>query len=294
MILVFGGGGQLASELVQLAAAERLPLTSLSHAEADITNADAVARALADHRPTLAVNTAAYNAVDRAENEREAAMQANAVGPAILAQACAASRVPLVHISTDYVFDGKKDGAYRETDAINPLSLYARSKADGERAVRRLWPHHLIIRTAWLYGVYGTNFLKTMLRLVAERDELTVVADQTGSPTGTLDLARGILIAARAIQSGTGQWGTYHLAGTGTATRHAFTERIVTAQRPFSGRAPRVKPVATADFPTPARRPRNSALDSGKFAATFGFRARDWREAVDETVAALFEARAPA
>ena len=294
MILVFGGAGQLGRELVQLAAAGGIPLTALARAEADISDADAVARALRDHRATVVVNGAAYNAVDRAESERAAAALANAVGPAILAQACAAARVPLVHISTDYVFDGKKDGAYRETDPINPLSVYARSKADGEKAVRRLWPHHIIIRTAWLFGVHGGNFLKTMLRLAAERDELTVVADQTGSPTPSEDLARGILLAVRSIESGGGLWGTYHLAGTGAATRHAFAERIVAAQRPFSGRAPRVTPIASADFPTPARRPRNSALDSSKFAAAFGFRARDWREAVDQTVAALFAAKAPA
>jgi dTDP-4-dehydrorhamnose reductase len=294
VILIFGAGGQLGRELIDLAAADGTPLAGLSHAQADITDADSIGRAVRDSRPTLVVNAAAYNAVDRAESEPQAAVKANAVGPAMLAQACAAVRVPLIHISTDYVFDGKKSGAYRETDPVNPLGVYARSKSEGEKAVRRLWPHHLILRTAWLYGVHGANFLKTMVRLASERDELNVVADQTGSPTATFDLASGILAAALAIQRGGGQWGTYHLAGTGAATRHAFAERIVSAQRRFSGRAPRVNAVSSSDFPAAARRPKNSALDSSKFAAAFGFRARDWREGVDATVAALFEAKAPA
>jgi dTDP-4-dehydrorhamnose reductase len=288
LIVVFGGEGQLGRELAGLAAATDTPLTAFDHLETDITDRESVARALASAGPSVAINAAAYNAVDRAESDLDAAMRINAEGPRVLATACAASGVRLIHVSTDYVFDGEKTEPYREDDAVHPLGAYGRSKAAGEDAVRETAPEHLIVRTAWLFGVHGGNFLKTMVRLAGERDALSVVADQHGTPTSTLDLARGLLTAASAIQRGARPWGTYHLAGSGVTTRYAFASRIVTAQARFTGRAPRIDPVATADYPTPARRPRNSALNSEKFSETFGFRGVDWRDSVDRTVAALF------
>src|SRR5262249_52287125 len=157
------------------------------------TEPTAVRRAIADSRPSLVVNAAAYTAVDRAEGEVEAARRANALGPAVVAKACADAGIPLIHISTDYVFDGGKRTPYRENDAIAPLGVYGRTKAEGEAAVRELQPYHVILRTAWLYGLDGRNFLKTIMRLAAERDELRVVADQHGSPTAAVDLADAIL-----------------------------------------------------------------------------------------------------
>jgi dTDP-4-dehydrorhamnose reductase len=240
------------------------------------------------------INAAAYNAVDRAEREAEAAMRVNARGPAVVATACAAAGAALFQVSSDYVFDGKKTGAYREDDPIAPLGAYGRSKAAGEEAVRQACPTHLIVRTAWVFGVHGANFVKTMVRLAAERDHLDVVADQRGSPTWTFDLARALLAAARLVAGGERPWGTYHFAGSGETTRHGMACRIVAAQRPFTGRSPRVNAIASADYPTPAARPANSVLDSAKFARTFGVRAADWRDAVDRTVAGLFAAKTPA
>jgi dTDP-4-dehydrorhamnose reductase len=287
LILVFGGGGQLASELVEMAAADGTALTAVTWQQADITDPAQVARAIDDARPSLVVNAAAYTAVDKAESEPGLAMAVNADGPGVVAAACAAAGVPLVHVSTDYVFDGEKAGPYREDDPIAPLGVYGRSKAAGESAVRESWSRHLILRTAWLYGIYGSNFLKTMLRLAAERDELNVVADQRGSPTSTADLARAILVAAAALRRGAAPWGTYHVTGAGETTWHGFASRIVEAQAPVTGRHPRVNPITTAEYRTAARRPRNSVLDCSRFAATFGYRAPDWTVSVDRTVAAL-------
>jgi dTDP-4-dehydrorhamnose reductase len=225
--------------------------------------------------------------VDRAEAEEEEAFRANALGPEILARACAAAGRPLIHISTDYVFDGSKSGAYQESDPVAPLGVYGRSKLAGEEAIRRHLPQHVIVRTSWVYGVYGANFLKTILRLAGERDELRIVADQSGCPTSTADLAEGLLVAAQALREGRAVPGTYHFAGTGVTTWHGFASRIVEAQSPFTGRFPSVMPLRTEEYPTPAQRPANSELDSSLFGHTFGYTARPWQTAVDTTVAGL-------
>jgi len=285
--VVFGGTGQLGQDLSATAARDGVALAAIDRAEADITDRAAVARVIAERRPTLVVNAAAYNAVDKAEREPDAAMGTNAEGAGVVAEACAGADVPVVHLSTDYVFGGEKAGAYDEDDPVGPLSAYARSKAEGEAAVRRRAPRHLIIRTAWLFGVHGANFVKTVLKLAAERDALTMVADQHGSPTASADCARAILAAAAAIAGGGAPWGTYHFAGPTPATPHAMAERVVAAQAPFTGRAPAVEPVTSAAYGAAARRPRNSVLDSSRFAAAFGIGASRWEEAVDRTVAEL-------
>jgi dTDP-4-dehydrorhamnose reductase len=290
-ILLFGAGGQLGRELSALAAERGIPLVGLTRTEGDITNAAAVAAALQAHRPALVVNAAAYTAVDRAESDTLAAYAVNAEGPAILAEATAAAGVPLLHISTDYVFDGSKPGPYLESDAVTPLGVYGASKAEGEASLRALQPRHVILRTAWVYGIHGANFLKTMLRLAGERDVLRVVADQRGCPTATRDLAEAILAVHAALLAGAEPWGTYHFAGQGETSWHGFAEAIVEAQARFSGRRPVVEAITTADYPLPARRPANSVLDSSRFAATFGYRARPWQERVNEVVASLMAQR---
>ncbi|MEO8667030.1 MAG: dTDP-4-dehydrorhamnose reductase [Bauldia sp.] len=285
---MFGAGGQLASELATTATAEGVALKGVRRETADITVSEQIARAMAETGPSLAINAAAYNLVDKAESEPGRAMAVNGDGPGMLAAACVAAGVPLVHISTDYVFDGEKTGPYREDDPVAPTGAYGRSKAAGEAAVRDAMPDHLILRTAWLFGIHGSNFLKTVLRLAAERDAIDMVADQVGSPTSTRDLARAILIAAEAIDRGTAQWGTYHVAGSGAASRHDFASRIVEVQARFTARRPRVNPVMGARLPAAARRPKNSVLDSAKFATVFGFHAADWRSEVDRVVTQLF------
>jgi dTDP-4-dehydrorhamnose reductase len=287
VILVFGGNGQLGRELARMARERRIPFCALPRAQADISDAQAVAEAFAAHSPTVVVNAAAYTKVDLAEREPEAAMLGNAKGPQVLAQACARSGIPLVHVSTDYVFDGAKTAPYVEDDPIAPISAYGRSKAAGEAAVRATAPCHLILRTAWVYSEFGSNFLKTMLRLARERDELRVVADQHGSPTSTRDLANAILTAAPRLLNDPDLAGTYHFTGAGITSWHGFGERIVAAQAPFTGRNPKVVPISTEEFPAPARRPKNSALDCTHFTRSFGVAPRPWQDETDAVVRAL-------
>jgi dTDP-4-dehydrorhamnose reductase len=286
VILVFGHG-QLGQELARTARARNVPLVALTHAEADIAEQAAVESALARHRPSLVVNAAAYTKVDGAETEVDAARRGNEIGPGVVARACAAADVPLVHVSTDYVFDGTKEGAYVESDPIVPLGVYGRTKAAGEAAVRETLREHVILRTSWVYGEFGHNFLKTMLRLAAAKDELRVVADQRGCPTSTHDLADAILRLAPRLTAREDIWGTYHFAGTGATTWHGFASRIVAAQAPLTGRKPRVTAIPTAEYPMPAQRPANSELDCGLFAQTFGFRARPWEQETDAIARAV-------
>ncbi|MGF9759442.1 dTDP-4-dehydrorhamnose reductase [Microvirga sp. 0TCS3.31] len=287
MILVFGSGGQLGQELIGLARGGNVPLSGLTRAQADIADPAQVERALAEIRPRVVLNAGAYTKVDRAETDEVAAFEANATGPEVLAKACAAANLPLIHVSTDYVFDGSKTGAYRESDPVAPLGVYGRSKLAGEDAIRHHLPQHVIVRTSWVYGVYGANFLKTILRLAGEREELRIVADQRGCPTATADLATGLLAVARALGEGRAVSGTYHFAGTGVTTWHGFAARIVAAQTSFTGRAPAVVAIRTEEYPTPAERPANSELDSSLFSRTFGYTARAWHDAADATVAQL-------
>jgi dTDP-4-dehydrorhamnose reductase len=291
-LLVFGASGQVGRELLGLAQQRRIAAIGLSRADADITDSVAVRAALAAHRPAAVINTAAYTAVDRAENEPQLAHAGNALGPAVLAEACAAAGVPLVHLSTDYVFDGTKQGAYVEDDAIRPIGVYAQTKAEGEALARAVQPHHLILRTAWVYGAHGHNFLKTILQLAKERDELRIVADQIGCPTATADIAEAILALAPRLIADKTVSGTYHFVGSGRTTWHGFAREIVQRQRPFTGRNPSVTPISTAEFPTPAARPMNSILDCSRFREAFGYVARPWTERTGEVVTALLAARA--
>ena len=283
-ILLFGAGGQVGREVSALAAARGLDLTGRDHAALDICDPAALARTLERERPGVVINAAAYTAVDKAESEPELAGRINAFAPGLIAERCARYRIPVVHISTDYVFDGTKSGPYVESDPIAPLGVYGRSKAAGEAAVRAGIEQHVIVRTAWVYGAHGNNFLKTMLRLAGERDRLTVVADQHGCPTATYDLACALLAAAAAAAKGEARWGTYHFAGTGVTSWHGFACEIVAAAAPFTKRQPEVAPIATADYPTAARRPRNSELASDLFERTFGIRAALWAERTRQVV----------
>lgn len=288
-ILVFGAGGQLGSELVGRASPKDISFHFVRRADAYIDDPGAVRRAMQLAHPSLVLNAAAYTNVDQAEVERDQAFRANGEGPKVLAQACAERNIPLVHISTDYVFDGNKTAAYVESDATGPIGVYGQSKLAGEIAVTTTIPHHVILRTSWVFGIYGRNFLKTMLKLAAERDELRVVADQRGCPTSTADLVDAIVAIAPRLIAGENVWGLYHFACPPPTTWHGFATEIVDAQAAFTGRRPAVVPIKTQDYPTKATRPQNSELDTSKFFSTFGFRARDWRERTREAVAALRE-----
>jgi dTDP-4-dehydrorhamnose reductase len=281
-LLVTGARGQLGRELALRAPRRGLAVVALPHAELDIGDREATARAIAAHRPDVVVNAAAYTAVDRAESEPGPAFAVNEDGPRHLARACAARGAPLIHVSTDYVFDGRKAGAYGEDDPVAPINVYGASKEAGERALRAAHEAHVILRTSWVYAAHGGNFVRTMLRLAGERDTLSVVADQHGCPTAAGDLAEAGLDVAQRLLDGQRSFGTYHFAGRGIATWHELAEAALELCLPEGRTRPRVLPVPATAFPRPARRPANSALDCARIEAVFGIRPRPWREALAE------------
>src|SRR6266404_1033325 len=225
-LLVLGAGGQVGRELCRREWPAGYRLAAFDRGDIDITREDSIAAGMRRERPDMVINAAAYTAVDRAESEPAAAWAVNCTGPAQLAAACREAAVPLIHISTDYVFDGSKHGPYREDDPVNPLGVYGRSKEAGDRAVREGLPEHVIVRTAWVYSAQGHNFVRTMLRLAADRPVLRVVADQIGSPTSAADAAAAIATIVQRLAVGDRNWGTYHFAGGGAVTWHGFAEAI--------------------------------------------------------------------
>ncbi|WP_374012114.1 dTDP-4-dehydrorhamnose reductase [Pseudoxanthomonas koreensis] len=256
---------------------------------ADLADPDALAALVARQVPDAVVNAAAYTAVDQAEDDREAAFRINAEAPAALARACAAASIPLVHYSTDYVFDGRGSRPYREDDPTAPLGVYGASKLAGEDAVRAAGGRHLVLRTAWVYAAHGRNFLRTMLRLGAEREELGVVADQVGTPTPAALVAdASARMLAQALGDATLR-GTWHVVADGQTSWHGFAEAIF-AEAVAAGlllRAPRVRPITTADYPTPARRPAYSHLDTARLRTDFGIDPPHWRAGLQQVVARL-------
>lgn len=274
-VLVVGAGGQVGRALCTHRRAGLGEIVGLTRGDLDITDLAEVRRAL-DARPFSAVvNAAAYTAVDKAESDAAAAFAINRDGPRNLAVAAAERDIPLLHISTDYVFDGTRDGAYRETDPTGPTGVYGASKLAGEEAVRAAQPHHVILRTSWVYAASTGNFVATMLRLAAERPELRVVADQRGGPTEATAIARALLTIVERLGEGR-PWGTYHFSGAPAVTWHGFAQAIVARAAPRLRQVPQVTPIRTADYPTPARRPANSVLDCGKIEAQFGIGQPDW------------------
>ena len=292
-ILVFGASGQIGREVYRAAWPPRYAILPLDRKAVDITKSAAVSAMLARETPDLVINLAAYTAVDRAESEPEAAWAANCAGAAHIAGACDESATPLVHLSTDYVFDGRKTGPYREEDAVGPLGVYGRSKEAGERAVRAAVARHMILRTAWVFGAYGANFVKTMLRLAAERPVLRVVADQRGCPTAAADIAAALMVIAAHIERGEAKWGTYHFVGAGAASWHSFAQAIFDQAAPQLAACPQVEPITTEQYPTPARRPMNSVLDCRKIEEVFGILSPPWRTALATVIRELLDRTPP-
>jgi dTDP-4-dehydrorhamnose reductase len=286
-LLISGAAGQVGRELCRAAWPVGVRLSTSDADSLDITDAAAVDAVFARERPDLVVNAAAFTAVDRAESETDAAFAINRDGPALLAAACCAASIPLIHISTDYVYDGAKSGPYTEDDPVNPLGVYGSSKAAGDGAVREALPEHVILRTAWVYSVHGHNFVKTMLRLGAERPSLRVVADQVGSPTSAADIAAAIVTIAGRIAAGGGRWGTFHLTNAGAVSWHGFAEAIFELAAPWRGKPPEIAAIATAEYPLPARRPANSVLDCGRIDAAYGIVPRPWRDALADVIREL-------
>jgi dTDP-4-dehydrorhamnose reductase len=286
-LLLTGADGQVGWEL-RRTLAPLGPVVALRRPELDLADADALRAVLRAHRPSAVVNAAAYTAVDRAESERALAFAVNAVAPGVLAEEAARLGVPLVHYSTDYVFDGTKGAPYTEDDPVAPLGAYGEGKLAGDEAVRRAGGPRLVFRTSWVYAARGHNFLRTMLRLAHEREELRVVADQIGVPTPARLVAEvtAQLLARHATQHGfalPGETsGVYNVAARGATTWHAFAAAIVALDpRRAHQRCRAVVPIATADFPTPARRPAYSVLDPTRLERTFGLRMPEWREGLE-------------
>lgn len=288
-LLVIGQSGQLARRLAEIGRTTPHRIDCLGRPGLDVTNPEDIRRALASRSHRMIVNCAAYTAVDRAEAEPSEADRINRIGAANVAAAAAEADVPLVHVSTDYVFDGRKPTPYAETDPVGPLSVYARSKEAGEREVRAGHERHVILRTSWLYGPTGENFVSAMLRLGRERPALGIVADQYGSPTSGRDLAAAILMIAQQIDHHRrGPYGTFHYCGAGAVSRYDFARAIFEEAARHGYRPPDLQPIATADYPTPARRPANSALDCARIAATYDIVQRPWRDSLAECIAEMF------
>lgn len=279
-IAVTGTQGQLARSLEERAAADPgITLICLGRPELDLLRPESIAPALATCRADIVVNAAAYTEVDKAESEPDEARLVNCEGAAAVASAAHALGLPVIQISTDYVFDGEAQDPYSETAPTNPVSVYGSSKLAGERAVAAANPRHIIVRTAWVYSPFGKNFVKTMLRLAGERESFSVVDDQIGNPTSALDLADGVLAAARTVlKPGFDAWGIYNIAGTGATSWAGFARHVLEESRAASGPFAEIVPIPGSEFPTIASRPANSRLDTGKAEAAFGFRSPDWRD----------------
>lgn len=289
-ILVTGGSGQLAQALAE--AAGTRPLRVVGRPACDFDRIAALPGLLAEARPTLVVNAAAYTAVDRAESDAAAAWRANRDGPAVLAAWCGAAGIPLIHVSTDFVFDGTKGAPYTEADTPNPTSVYGASKLAGEQAVLAACPQAIVLRTSWVYAARGRNFVLTMLNLASTRDRLRVVADQRGCPTAAPDLAEAILgIADTIAREG---WqprfaGLFHAAGGGETTWHGLASAAIRRAGPYGQKQPEaIEAITSAEFPTPVKRPADSRLDCGRLAHVFGLRLPPWEAALDRTLARIF------
>jgi dTDP-4-dehydrorhamnose reductase len=293
-ILVTGKNGQVGFELLR-ALAPLGEVVAVDHTECDLADAEAIRALVRRVAPDVIVNPAAYTAVDKAETDRDTAFAVNAGAPGVLGEEAARLGALVVHYSTDYVFDGRKDGSYAETDRPDPQSVYGSTKYAGEQALAAANPRHLILRTSWVVGAHGGNFAKTMLRLAAERDRLSVVADQFGAPTSAALLAdlTAQLVRQHAREAAQGfPYGTYHVTGSGATSWYDYA-RFVIAEATAAGKALKVgadavKPLTTADYPTPARRPANSRLDTRHFSSTFGLRLPPWQESVRHVLQQIF------
>lgn len=293
-ILLTGANGQVGFEL-RRALAVLGQVKGIDVADCDLRDSAAIRRMVEDSHPDVIAHPAAYTAVDKAESERSDADAINAQAPRVLAEEAERIGALMVHFSTDYVFDGEKAGAYTEADLPNPLSVYGATKLAGEHAILQSCTRHLILRTSWVVGAHGANFAKTMLRLAAERDTLSVVADQSGAPTSAALLAD---LTAHLVRQWTAApplfpYGLYHVTNAGVTNWHQYAsyviERARAAGKPIRVAPGAIKAIATSDYPTAARRPRNSLLDTQKLRTTFGFHLPDWHAGLDHILDQIFD-----
>lgn len=291
-IVVTGTEGQVARALVERSHVRGGRVTSVGRPDLDLSRPETILPSLQRAAPDVIVSAAAYTAVDLAETESKAAWAVNGQGAAAVAAAASALDVPVIHLSTDYVFDGTSNRPYRETDPVRPLGAYGQSKLAGETAVAGATADHAILRTAWVYSPFGKNFVKTMLRLARDRDEIAVVADQWGSPTSALDIADGIMTVAQNLVERRGEQdlrGVFHIAGTGFTNWAELAVFVFEQSARLGGPSARVRPISTAEYPTPAKRPANSRLDCTKLAVHHGVKLPDWQSSAAACVRRLIE-----
>ena len=286
VIVITGSNGQLGKELQQLAPTfSQFEFHFLGREKMPIDHFSIVRNVVETLKPDYFINCAAYTAVDKAENEKDAAFLINAEAVGFLAEICKEYNIKFIHISTDYVFDGTKNTAYRENDVVNPLGVYGASKLEGERSAIEQNPTSLIIRTSWVYSSYGNNFVKTMMRLMKEKESLNVVSDQIGSPTYAADLAQAILIIITNCQLATNNWhsGIFHFSNEAEISWYDFAVAI----KEMIGSSCNVHPIPTTAYPTPAKRPMYSLMDKHKFVSTFGISLKPWKESLRNCIALL-------
>ena len=289
-IAVTGRFGQIARSLVERGPDANMEVLTLARPEIDLTRPHDLTDALAALRPQAVVSAAAYTAVDLSESEPQLAYQVNAGGAGALARATALLRIPIVHLSTDYVFDGTLDRPYREDDPTNPINVYGSSKLRGEQLVAAANPNHVILRTAWVYSPFGTNFVRTMLSLAGTRDEISVVSDQQGTPTNALDIADGVFNVLRnliARPDDAAIRGIFHMTSGGETNWAEFAMAIFAASATRNGPFSQVRSIASSAYPTAARRPANSRLDNSRLARSHGERLPLWRNSIPETIARI-------
>lgn len=284
-VLITGAGGQLGAELVRTLEGDRIDTLALKRMDLDITDRGKVLSVVRDVAPDVVINSAAYTAVDQAESDRESAFEVNARGAAFVAEAAKEAGALIIHISTDFVFDGNKSSPYTEEDETNPLGVYGKSKLKGEVEVRRLTEEHIIVRSSWIYGARreDRNFVKTILRLAGEREELRVVSDQVGSPTWTGDLAGAILGFVSARDAGGLKSGTYHYVNEGEASWYDLALASIEGARKFGMnlKCETIEPIATSEYPTDAPRPAYSVLDTAKIKQELNIIVPHWRSSLD-------------
>lgn len=287
-VLVFGVAGQLGNALGKAVWPEGWEVAALDMPDIDFTQPNGLRAAIRDRKPDLIVNAAAYTAVDKAESETVLNWQINAIAPAAIAEEAARIGAALVHITSDYVYNGRMGDPWVETDPVGPLNGYGAAKVASEMAVTAVLDRHLILRASWVYAAHGNNFVKTMLRVGKERERLTVVDDQWGRPTEATDLGNGIIHAARHALAKDADWGIYHFSNSGDpVTWCGFARAIFEKAAPWYGKGPEVAAIPTSEYPTPARRPENSVMSLQKWEATFGHTPRAWPDALDIVLADL-------
>ena len=293
-VLVTGGSGQVGGALLALSPDTGFRFVGLGRDALDLLKPETFAGVLASRPWAAIINAAAYTAVDKAETEVEEAWRINALAPACLARQAALAGIPLVHVSTDYVFSGASAQPYAEDDPVAPLGVYGASKEAGEQGVRTAGGRAVIVRTSWVVSPWRANFLKTMLRLGAERDVLRVVADQRGAPTSAIDLALALATIARALANDpAAPTGTFHFSNAGATTWADFATEIFRLSAARGGPSARVEPITTAQYPTPARRPANSLLSTGRIERLYGLSPRPWQAAISDIIDELIPSRTP-